>query len=819
MNGRESLPADLSYFLPFKVPEISSRSRTPPLMRSQSSSPTPTGSPGLLPEPKLPPVSPSATTLTVGSSPPRGMVFLSLFALSGIPCLKISHKLRKRVTVRMDPAKFTISWQQVQLKAQKLLGSNKIHEFSVHGVRRVAGGADALLYREEHHLSAETEPRWLSISYYHRKKASFKQVHLVADLDHDFHRLFRGVLEMRRIHDEMSERFMVPDNGIECSVVGFYQGLTAAAAAKEHLSFSDIIKYASALSISLDQGRLRAAYDQVAHQPARGLTFDEFRLFVALLKQRPDIDHIYRTFSPEGPMTRIQFGKFLDSQGELFALDKAGRIFARYCVEGVFTPLLLNDYLLLRYLRPLALESNDHYFCYPLNEYYILSLHNTYLTGRQVAGDSLVEGYIKVLQRGCKCVEIDIWDPPNDSVEPVVNHGRTFTTPILFSNVLKACKQYGFATLPWPVILSFEVHCAVPYQLKVVELVREILGDQLVHEPITEDLAVLPLPMELKNKFLIKVKKGLEIAHRFDDESPSTTTTTTSFSEDSNGERRGLSLGLFSRRKKPKVKIDPTLGDLGIYVSGIKFTNFSLPELKTFNHCFLLLEKTINNMLKDTDKRYAIDKHNRKYFMRVYPGGMRVLLLNFIPINYWAHGAQMVATNWQTYDYGQQINELLFEGGSRAGYVLKPPLLRKPLMKGAPVVSPSVPVTYQLTMISAHHLPKPRDCDLLNPYVQIEVLDGDSTLDARTQTVVNNGFNPAWHQQFVFNITTTTPQLVFLRIQIFSHAESEVLLGQTMVNTAQLKYGYRYLALNDALGEELVYLLVFIKWDRPQEGS
>ena len=71
------------------------------------------------------------------------------------------------------------------------------------------------------------------------------------------------------------------------------------------------------------------------------------------------------------------------------------------------------------------------------------------------------------------------------------------TSKILFEDVIKAIKHFLlFNPNVFPIILSFENHCSIPYQEVMAEQLIRILGDAL-HIPAEDSLfGLLPSPME-----------------------------------------------------------------------------------------------------------------------------------------------------------------------------------------------------------------------------------------------------------------------------------------------------------------------------------
>lgn len=102
--------------------------------------------------------------------------------------------------------------------------------------------------------------------------------------------------------------------------------------------------------------------------------------------------------------------------------------------------------------------------------------------------------------------KVDCWD--GEEEEPIITHGFTLTTKILFKEVITdAIKPYAFISSRYPVFLSLENHCSEPFQIKMAEHLKTILGDMIYTTPTDESLQFLPSPEELQGKIIIRAKK------------------------------------------------------------------------------------------------------------------------------------------------------------------------------------------------------------------------------------------------------------------------------------------------------------------------
>uniref|UniRef100_A0A8C7HL23 1-phosphatidylinositol 4,5-bisphosphate phosphodiesterase gamma n=1 Tax=Oncorhynchus kisutch TaxID=8019 RepID=A0A8C7HL23_ONCKI len=227
-----------------------------------------------------------------------------------------------------------------------------------------------------------------------------------------------------------------------------------------------------------------------------------------------------RKYTPElCQISFYDFQKFLQlDQKESWASDlsRVREFLTGYLRGGSQTePMLqLDEFLTFLYSkenslcdpRPAVVVSDD--MKRPLSQYWISSSHNTYLTGDQFSSESSLEAYARCLRMGCRCIELDCWDGPDDL--PIIYHGHTLTSKIKFLDVLHTIKEHAFVTSEYPVILSIEDHCSVVQQRNMANHFKKVFGDLLLTKPVDLNADELPSPYQLRRKILIKHKKLVE---------------------------------------------------------------------------------------------------------------------------------------------------------------------------------------------------------------------------------------------------------------------------------------------------------------------
>ncbi|EEH37166.1 1-phosphatidylinositol-4,5-bisphosphate phosphodiesterase [Paracoccidioides lutzii Pb01] len=709
---------------------------------------------------------------------------------------KVSKHKTKMVTFFLDLQSAKVYWDL----------SNPAKRLYIDDIKEIRTGLDARNYREEHDIPERLEDLWFTIIFTNpeqSKSKPIKTLHLIAPNKETFE-LWTNTLEG-------ISRYRI---GLMAGLAGSGQSESVLKAhwqremsrrslesGEESLDRNAVENLCQSLHINCSKNMLRAQFAKADKDRTGRLNFAQFKDFLQRLKDRKDIREIFRSVAtdPAQGLTLDEFLEFLrDSQCENVednnrnywsstfeflvrgskqrALEPRNSPSARMNLEA-FSAFLMspkNGIYPARFSSP-KLDR-------PLNEYFISSSHNTYLLGRQVAGESSTEAYITALQNGCRCVEIDCWDGADG--RPTVSHGRTLTSSVLFADCINVINRYAFQASEYPLILSLEVHCSPIQQLAMVEIMKETFGDKLLLRPLLTNCPILPCPDDLKHRILIKVKTADEdeqltssnsqiagrkrsssspfarangpesgaftfpIAHvtqpidsgNFTAWTPGrrslTTTSLSSASEDSDAGPLVMSTRK-EKRKQPKSRITRELAELGVYTRGYKWHSFNSPESKRFNHVYSFSERSFEQMSRDSEIKALLEAHTKSFITRVYPANTRFRSSNFDPNFFWRRGVQMVAMNWQTYDIGMQMNQAMFAAGTdQTGYTLKPDSLRTSPSSPRSLalcgdVKPKVDrklVRFTVDIISAQQLPRLRGMgpeDSINPYIEIELFCAD----------------------------------------------------------------------------------------------
>ncbi|XP_013375379.1 PREDICTED: 1-phosphatidylinositol 4,5-bisphosphate phosphodiesterase delta-4 isoform X7 [Chinchilla lanigera] len=543
------------------------------------------------------------------------------------------------------------------------------------------------------------------------------------------------------------------------------------------MSFGEVQRLLHLMNVEMDQEYAFNLFQTADISQSGTLEGEEFVQFYKALTKRNEVQELFENFSADGQkLTLLEFVDFL--QGEQKEKDNAPdlalELINRY--EPSDSGKLRHVLSLDGFLSYLCSKDGDIFnpaclpiyqdMTQPLSHYFINSSHNTYLVGDQLCGQSSVEGYIRcngvekrALKRGCRCVEVDVWDGP--SGEPVVYHGHTLTSRIPFKDVVAAVAQYAFQTSDYPLILSLENHCSWEQQQTLAQHLTEILGEQLLSTPLDGLLPTqLPSPEKLK------------------------------------------------------PILCPALSALVVYLKSVPFHTFSHSrENYHFYETSSFSESKARNLVKEAGNEFV--QHNTWQLSRVYPSGLRTDSSNYNPQELWNAGCQMVAMNMQTAGLEMDICDGLFRQNGVCGYVLKPDFLRDAQTSFNPErpISPYKAQILLVQVISGQQLPKvnTKEKCIVDPLVKVEIF-GIHADTARQETnyVENNGFNPYWGQTLSFRVLV--PELTMLRFVVkdYDWKSRNEFIGQFTLPWTCMQQGYRHIHLLSRDGISLHPASIFV---------
>ncbi|KAG7215689.1 hypothetical protein INR49_022044, partial [Caranx melampygus] len=550
------------------------------------------------------------------------------------------------------------------------------------------------------------------------------------------------------------------------------------------MNFREVRDLLKMMNVDMNEHHAHRLFTMADKSQSGTLEDDEFVLFYKMLTQREDVLRVFQEFSADGQKLSLSDLEDFLKEEQLEGGDTqqhAKQLIERY--EPSDTAKLLNAMTFDGFLMYLGSAEGSIFnpqqramyqdMSQPLCHYFISSSHNTYLMEDQLRGQSSVEGYIRALSRGCRCVEVDCWD--GASGEPIVSE--------------------------YPVILSIENHCSVEQQRAMARHLNHILGDKLLKSTLDGKAPIgLPSPEDLKGKILLKAKKigGLEESFNGMVEDP----LTGEFSDEDEvaeiDEDNHHREGVLRRVKKSKQRLSKELSDCVVYCKSIHFISFKHSRIHSkFYEVASFTESKARKQLREAGAEFV--HHNSRQLTRVYPSGFRTDSSNFSPQEMWNVGCQIVALNFQTAGEGMDLNDGLFCQNGRCGYVLKPESLRgadkrfDPEMPRNGMATNRSPLPY-----SGQQLPKVniKEDSIVDPLVRVEI-HGVPMDQAKQETryIENNGFNPVWYDTLRFTIHTPDLAMVRFVVEDYDKTSKNDFVGQYTLPLSCMQQGYRHIHL------------------------
>ncbi|KAM9337409.1 1-phosphatidylinositol 4,5-bisphosphate phosphodiesterase delta-1a isoform 1-T1 [Symphorus nematophorus] len=588
------------------------------------------------------------------------------------------------------------------------------------------------------------------------------------------------------------------------------------------MTLKELKHFLRQINVEVDDTYAEEIFKKCDKSNSGSLEGPEIKHFYDLLTQREEIDVIYGNYSEtEGQMSARDLLNFLlNEQREQASMEDALKLIEKYEVDGTAKQkkhMTKDGFLMYLHQQEGSIFNPAHKDVYqdmnqPLNHYYISSSHNTYLLEDQLKGPSSTEAYIKALMKSCRCVELDCWD--GDNGEPVIYHGYTFTSRILFRDVIKAIKDYAFKTSEYPVILSLENHCSVDQQKLMAHHMISILGDALVTKPLSDTMPTnFPSPEELKGKFVIKGKRLNKLDAVFNNNNTIEEDTVSEEDEAADCKENSQK----AKPKKSKIKLAKQLSDLVIYCKSVHFNGFEhAKDNQSFYEMSSFKESKAFNLAETSATAYI--HHNMDKLSRIYPAGSRTNSSNYNPVPMWNVGCQIVALNFQTPSKEMHINQGRFLPNGVCGYILKPEFQRSLSSQFDPTMLTKGPwlkrKTFHVMVISAQQLPKvnkDKHKSIVDPLVRVELygVPADNA-SKETNYIDNNGFNPMWNERFQFDIHVPELAMVRFVVEDYDSASQNDLVGQYCLPLTSVQNGYRHVPLLTKRGDVICSAGLFV---------
>uniref|UniRef100_A0A8C5D084 Phosphoinositide phospholipase C n=1 Tax=Gadus morhua TaxID=8049 RepID=A0A8C5D084_GADMO len=618
------------------------------------------------------------------------------------------------------------------------------------------------------------------------------------------------------------------------------------------MNFKEVRKLLKMMNVDMNEDHAFYLFTMADTSMSSSLEIDEFVMFYKMLTQRDEVWKLFQDYSSDGEMlSRGELENILriEQQEGDGCVEHAQELIDRYepseMGEGPGS-MSLDGFQLYLCSQEGSIFNTSHKDLYqdmsqPLSHYFLSSSHNTYLLEDQLRGQSSLEAYIQALKRGCRCVEIDCWDGPDD--EPVVYHGHTLTSKILFRDVIATISEYAFKASDYPLILSLENHCGVEQQRVMAQHLELILGSLLLRAPLGgEAPQQLPSPQDLKGKILLKTKKiGCEtLTDEVSDEdetvnpdpdSPSTDQGSAECPPDPSKKVESISAeydyeAILSKiiekmcplltKSHSKLKMSRELSDLVVYCKSVHFRGFQHAQAHyKCDEMSSLSESKARKLAKEAGADFV--QHNIRQLSRIYPSGLRTVSSNYNPQELWNVGCQIVALNFQTAGLEMDLNDGLFHQNAGCGYVLKPGFMRDSELPFDPETpqehSGYAPLRLSIQILSGQQLPKvnQKEGSIIDPLVRVEVYGVPQDLaKEETSHIQNNGFNPVWNE--TLNFIVHNPGLALVRFVVEDHdkASRNDFVGQFTLPFTSIRPGYRHIHLLSKDGTSIPPASLFV---------